>query len=167
MKTKTLSKKWLATLCAVLVLLVLVLAFTVRTDAAELPGKDFPAEVLYEMTGNVTPNGPITFEVELYLPDAYKTTSRAGSIISNYNNGTYKDAWAFEIRSGHVFLFADNGTLYHETGYNITQHMGTDANPQYVKIAITADTATGLFTLSLVIKSHTSESLVQIHRLSP
>ena len=105
MKTKTLSSKWLAALCAVLVLLVLVLAFTLKTDAAELAGKDFPADVLYEMTGNVTPNGPVTFEFEIYIPDAYKTASRAGSIISNYDNGVYKDSCPDLISNAHESLY--------------------------------------------------------------
>ena len=134
MKAKMLNSRKLFVIIALICLTVCIASLMlIKADAAELSGKDFPADVLYQMQSNVTPNGPMTFEVELYVPDAYKKASRVGSIISNYDNGSYKDSYAFEIRNGHVFVFGDNGSLYREMTYDITQSMGTDKNPSYVK----------------------------------
>ena len=146
MKTKTLSKKWLAAFCAVLVLLVLVLAFTVRTDAAELDGMSFTADDCYKMQSHVMPNGSITLEAEIYLPDEYHT-KRAGGIISNYDGGTYTNAYSFEMMaSGNLRVYSqEHGDV--TLTYDITSHMGTNSAPQYAKIAVTVDTSTGAIVL--------------------
>lgn len=138
------AKKLFATVIAIVVLITTLLAVTLTSSAASdiTQGKSFSVNEAYALEKNITPNGSITFEAELYVPEAYRT-GRAGSIISNYDGGINADSWAFEIRNGHVFVFADNGKCYVEMTYNITQHMGTDAAPQYAKIAVVADTATG------------------------
>jgi len=126
----------IAALCAVML--------TANASTSDLStGKTFSAKEVYALEKNITPNGSITFEAELYIPEAYRT-GRAGSIISNYDGGSYKESWAFEIRNGRLFIFADNGSCYNDKmTYNITSEMGTDDAPRYVKIAVLGDTATG------------------------
>ena len=157
MKTKTFKSRKIYILLAVLCFVTCILgAMSLSAGAAELPGKSFSAAELYEMKSNITPGGSITFEAEIYLPEA-RRSARAGSMISNYNGGTYKDSWAFEIRNSHLFAFADNGTLYKEMSYDISTHMGTDADPKYVKIAVTADTTTG--DISLYVNGEYKEKI--------
>ena len=127
---------------AVLTAAFLAIALTSSAASDLTLGKNFSANEIYALEENITPNGSITLEAELYVPEAYRT-GRAGSIISNYDGGSNKESWAFEIRNGHLFVFADNGTCYIEMTYDITQHMGTDAAPQYAKIAVVGDTDTG------------------------
>ena len=138
------AKRIFATMITLAVLIAAILAVTLTSSAASdiTQGKSFSVNEAYALEKNITPNGSITFEAELYIPEAYRT-GRAGSIISNYDGGLNKESWAFEIRNSHLFVFADNGTCYVEMTYNISQHMGTDAAPQYAKIAAVADTDTG------------------------
>ncbi len=146
MKTKTLSTKWLMLLAVALVLLAAVFAFTLNTGAAELEGMSFTATDCYKMEDHVMPNGSITLEAEIYLPDEYHT-ARGGGIISNYDGGTYTNAYSFEMMtSGNLRVYSQTHGDVTLT-YDITSHMGTNSAPQYAKIAVTVDTSTGAIVL--------------------
>ena len=127
--------------------LVCALAVTVLAgNTAAVGGKAFATNELYKLKSNVTPNGAITFEAEIYLPDAYHT-QRSGAILSNYNGGAYTEAYAFEIMAGgKVRVFSQtHGDV--TVNYDVTQHMGSDTDPKFAKIAVTVDTSTGAIVL--------------------
>ncbi len=106
-------------------------------------GKIFSANELYKMQRNIKPNGSITFEAEIYVPEAQRS-QRTGAIISNYDGGIYTEAWAFEIMAGgHVRVFSQSHGDINYINHSVTQYMGTDANPKYAKIAVTVNTSTG------------------------
>jgi hypothetical protein len=109
-------------------------------------GKNFASTAsteLYKMSKNITPNGPVTFEAEIYVPEAQRS-QRTGAIISNYDGGANKESWAFEIMAGgYVRVFSQSHGDINYIKHSVTQYMGTDANPRYAKIALTIDTNTG------------------------
>ena len=146
MRTKALSSKRLILLAVALVLLAVAFAFTFNAGATELDGMSFTAADHYKMEDQVMPDGPITFEAEIYLPDAYHT-ERSGAILSNYKDRSYLGAYAFEIlANGKVRAYSwQHGDV--TIDYDITKYMGTDSAPEYVQIAVTVDTETGAIVL--------------------
>ncbi len=117
------------------------LALTLNANAAELPGKDFSSNDFYQISKHIAPNGPITFETEIYIPVANR--SKRGVLISNYNNGAQLGAWSFEVTAANTLRAFNSGdSVYGNVVFDtvITDEMGTDdANPKYVKIAVTVD----------------------------
>ena len=98
MKSRVLTKRIILFASMALVLLMTAFVFTFGAEAAELPGKTFSTDSCYQMSNHIMPNGSITFEAEIYLPDAYRTDSaRGGDIISNYDGGTYAYSYGFEM----------------------------------------------------------------------
>ena len=61
----------LSMLCIV-ICAVSVMSFTASADTVKLPGRTFASNDLYKLNEEITPNGSITFEAELYIPEAYR-----------------------------------------------------------------------------------------------
>ena len=88
MAKKMLKSKIILLIAIVCVVVSLVAVFASADNSVSDGAKNFSAGELYELQKNVTPDGSVTIEAEIYLPESART-GRAGSIISNYNNGTY------------------------------------------------------------------------------
>ena len=148
MKVKTFKSRKVLLLLSLLCLvigIVAVMTLTASADEVKVPGKTFTANDLYKLNEEITPNGSITFETEIYIPEKYRNDR--GVLISSYNGGTYLGGFAFEVGSsagasanGKIRVFSQkfgNVVIDHK----ITDYMGTDADPKPVKLAVTVDTA--------------------------
>ena len=73
-------RKFIAVLIALTAMIAALCAVMLTANAATSDlstGKTFSAKEVYALEKNITPNGSITFEAELYIPEAYRT-GRAG-----------------------------------------------------------------------------------------
>ena len=84
MKKETSRTKKLLLLLSVLCIAigaVSVMSFTVSADTVKLPGRTFASSDLYKLNEEITPNGSITFEAEIYIPEAYRNSR--GVLVSS------------------------------------------------------------------------------------
>ncbi len=164
--TKSIVKTVITVLLLILSLLLSsFIAFSMDARAAEsteevnYEGKTFAAEDLFTLSKHITPSGAITFETEIFIPEAYR--SKRGILISNYADSGIDSQFAFEIGSSasgsagklRVYARKSGSTNYANAVFSKVlaseEYMGTDENPKYLHVAVTVDTTGKTATLYL------------------
>ena len=107
-------------------------------------GMTFSADKYFDMQSKVSPEGSITFEAELWVDP---TKSEQSMIISNFYSGKSGDGRRTLLLNmqtdGRVRLHTQHASSV-TFSTDIRQFCGTVDAPEFVKIAVTADTTNGV-----------------------
>ena len=159
-KTKSIVKTVITVSLLILSLLLSsFVAFSMNARAAEstevnYEGKTFATNDLFTLSKHITPSDSITFETEIFIPEAYRKVR--GVLISNYNHSGITNPFSFEIGSsaknseGKLRVYSkDYANIVFDTVLASEAYMGTDENPKYLHVGVTVDTTNKNATLYL------------------